>query len=73
MDDIDRAALVGFFNRRLDASIAGDTAMAAYWAGRIDGHCLQNAIDGHALTQVAHEGGFHVGWPSVLFADGVQA
>jgi hypothetical protein len=65
-DPLDRDALIGYFDKRLDASVADDEAMRAYWAGRIDGHCLQNAIDFHDLMALADRHGFRVDWPSAL-------
>lgn len=68
ISSLDRDALVDFFNHRLDARDRGDVAMSAYWAGRIDGHCLQNAIDDWELQALAAHEGFRVDWNTAMGA-----
>jgi hypothetical protein len=63
MDDHAAAALLLYFEERRDAD---DAPMMAYWAGRIDGHCLENAIDFGGLASLAARHGFCVDWPSAL-------
>lgn len=58
-----RSALIDYFRERRDAE---DEAMRAYWAGRIDGHCLQNAIDFGELDQAALLAGCRIDWPTPL-------
>lgn len=64
----DREALIEWFNKRLDASNPRDEAMRAYWAGRIDGHCLQNAISDAELRDLAERQGFRVDWDTAMGA-----
>jgi hypothetical protein len=67
IDRNDREYLVDTFNKRIDAD---GEAMRAYWAGRIDGHCLQNAIGLRDLRELAAREGFSVDWTSALLEDG---
>lgn len=62
-DASDREALHGWFAKRQRSFGAAE---AAYWAGRIDGYCLQNDLDRSDLYEIASQGGYRVGWPSAL-------
>lgn len=68
IETIDEQALVAWFNKRLDARQRGDEAMAAYWAGWIDSHCLQNAISDGELRSLAEREGFRVDWNTAMGA-----
>jgi hypothetical protein len=63
IEQLDKDALVEFFNKRIDA---WTDLERAYWAGRIDGQCLQNAIGIDQLRDLAYREGFRIDWPSAL-------
>lgn len=69
IEAIDREALIELFEKRLDAGgqlDADGDATRAYWAGRIDGHCLQNAIHADDLFALARAEGHRIDWTCAL-------
>lgn len=68
VETLDREAILDYFSKRSEALSRGDKAMAAYWAGRIDGHCLQNAISDAELRVIAEDEGWLIGWDTAMGA-----
>lgn len=64
VENADRDYLVDLFEKR--RRVAADAGSEAYYAGRIDGHCLQNAISYDDLSVLAEKAGFVVDWASAL-------
>lgn len=63
MEAMDRGYLAGLLKRRHETR---GYALRAYLAGRIDGHCLQNAIDEDELCALAQEFGLSIDWPTAV-------
>lgn len=58
-----------FHNReRHDPGNPAGLAMRAYWAGAIESHCAQNAIDSSELRIIATDGGYDIDWPMHLLS-----
>jgi hypothetical protein len=62
MENLDREFLLDLFARRAEVIAGGDELERRYIEGRIDGHCLQNAIDEPELVTLAYNNGFRVDW-----------
>lgn len=70
MEELDRDEILRLFGKRLDAINEDDRTMRCYWEGRIDGHCLQNAIDEDELIALAAKHGFRVEWDTAMAVAG---
>ncbi len=68
METMDRDELLRLLDLRLDV-VGVDEAMCRYLEGRIDGHCLQNAIGLDELAALAHQHGYTIGWKTAMEAD----
>lgn len=66
MEDLDRDELLRLLDLRLDSVVGNDDAMCRYFEGRIDGHCLQNAISDDELHALASEHGYRIGWNTAM-------
>lgn len=65
-DELDREEILRLLNKRLDAIADGDEATRRYYEGRIDGYCLQNAIDEDELVALAAANGCRVEWETAM-------
>lgn len=65
IDGIDRTELLRLLDLLLDA-VGVDEPMCRYLEGRIDGHCLQNAIGYEELLTLAHAEGYTIGWETAM-------
>jgi hypothetical protein len=63
IDALDADVLAGYL---LNRDRAEDEAVAAYWAGRIDSHCLQNAIAVDDLRALAADSDSTIDWATAL-------